>query len=77
MRDFLLAMKSIKKKVAAELQLRSDQGFQYTTQAYFNLTKEYGMAENSFGILKAERIYRHQPASFAEASRRIDDHIYF
>ncbi len=32
-----------KKAVAAELQLHSDQGFQYTSQAYFNLTKEYGI----------------------------------
>ncbi len=28
-----------KEKVTAELQLHSDQGFQYTSQAYFNLTK--------------------------------------
>ena len=33
-----LAMKREKKAVAAELQLHSDQGFQYTSQAYFNLT---------------------------------------
>ena len=36
-----LAMK--KGKVAAELQLHSDQGFQYTSQAYFNLTQSYGI----------------------------------
>ena len=36
------AVRREKKKVAAELQLHSDQGFQYTSQAYFNLTKEYG-----------------------------------
>ena len=29
-----LAMKKEKKRVAAELQLHSDQGFQYTLQAY-------------------------------------------
>ena len=29
-----------KEKVTAEVQLHSDQGFQYTSQAYFNLTKE-------------------------------------
>lgn len=29
--------------VAAELQLHSDQGFQYTSRAYFNLIKEYGI----------------------------------
>ena len=31
------AVRREKKKVAAELQLHSDQGFQYTSQAYFNL----------------------------------------
>jgi transposase InsO family protein len=31
-----------KKAVAAELQLHSDQGFQYTSQAYFTLTRDYG-----------------------------------
>ena len=32
-----------KEKVSAELQLHSDQGFQYTSPAYFNLTKSYGI----------------------------------
>ncbi len=32
-----------KEKVTAELQLHSDQGFQYTSPAYFNLTKSYGI----------------------------------
>ena len=32
-----LAMKNEKKRVAAELQLHSDQGFQYTSTAYFKL----------------------------------------
>ena len=36
-----LAMK--KEKVAAELQLHSDQGFPYTSQAYFKLTQSYGI----------------------------------
>ena len=64
-----LAMKKEKKSVAAELQLHSDQGFQYTSQAYFKLTQSYGitpsmsskgnpydnaMAENFFSILKTE-----------------------
>ncbi len=76
-----LAMKREKKKVAAELHLHSDQGFQYTSQAYFNLTQAYGitpsmsrrgnpydnaMAENFFSILKTECIYRHKPATFPE-----------
>ena len=30
-----------KEKVTAELQLHSDQGFQYTSQAYYSLTKSY------------------------------------
>ena len=87
-----LAMKREKKTVAAELQLHSDQGFQYTSQAYFQLTKQYGitpsmsrrgnpydnaMAENFFSILKTECIYRHKPATFSEANRMIDRYIYF
>ena len=87
-----LAMKREKKRVAAELQLHSDQGFQYTSQAYFNLTQAYGitpsmsrcgnpydnaMAENFFSILKTECIYRHKPATFAEANEMIDRYIHF
>ena len=86
-----LAMQK-EKKVAAELQLHSDQGSQYTSQAYFDLTKEYGiipsmsrrgncydnaMAENFFSILKTECIYRHQAATFDEANKLIDNYIYF
>ena len=87
-----LAMRKEKKKVAAELQLHSDQGFQYTSQAYFDLTQAYGitpsmsrrgnpydnaMAENFFSILKAECIYRHKPATFSEANEMIDRYIHF
>ena len=83
-----LAMKQEKKRVAAELQLHSDQGFQYTSQAYFQLTKQYGitpsmsrkgnpydnaMAENFFSILKTECIYRYKPATFSEAMRLLTD----
>ena len=86
-----LAMQK-EKKVAAELQLHSDQGSQYTSQAYFDLTKEYGitpsmsrrgncydnaMAENFFSILKTECIYRHQTSTFKEAKTLIDNYIYF
>ena len=86
-----LAMQS-EKKVAAELQLHSDQGSQYTSQAYFDLTQEYGitpsmsrrgncydnaMAENFFSILKTECIYRHLPATFDEARTLIDNYIHF
>ena len=87
-----LAMKKEKKKVAAELQLHSDQGFQYTSQAYFKLTQSYGitpsmsskgnpydnaMAENFFSILKTECIYRHKPETFKEANVLIDRYIHF
>ena len=87
-----LAMKKEKKRVAAELQLHSDQGFQYTSQGYFNLTQSYGitpsmsrkgnpydntMAENFFSILKPECIYRHKPKTFAEANDLIDRYIHF
>ena len=85
-----LAMQK-EKKVAEELQLHSDQGSQYTSQAYFDLTKEYGitpsmsrrgncydnaMAENFFSILKTECIYRHHPATFDEARMLIDNYFY-
>jgi transposase InsO family protein len=81
-----------KEKVTAELQLHSDQGFQYTSQAYFRLTKRYGitpsmsrrgnpydnaLAENFFSILKTECIYRTKIATFAEARQLIDEYIYF
>lgn len=61
-----------KEKITEELQLHSDQGFQYTSQAYFNLTQSYGitqsmsrrgnpydnaLAENFFSILKTEYIH--------------------
>lgn len=82
-----LAMKKEKKKVAAELQLHSNQGSQYTSRAYFNLIQSYGitpsmsrrgncydnaMAENFFSILKTECIYRLKPKTFAEARTAID-----
>lgn len=86
------AIKQEKKRVAAELQLHSDQGFQYTSQAYFKLTQSYGitpsmsrkgnpydnaMAENFFSILKTECIYRHKPKTLQEANELIDRYIYF
>ena len=79
-------------KVTAELQLHSDQGFQYTSQAYFKLTQEYGitpsmsrrgnpydnaLAENFFSILKTECIYRQKIATFEEARALIDNYIFF
>ncbi len=86
-------LNSMEKEAAAgELHLHSDQGFQYTSQAYFNLTKEYGitpsmsrrgncydnaLAENFFSILKTECIYRHKLSSFDEARQLIDEYIDF
>ena len=87
-----LAMKKEKKRVAAELQLHSDQGFQYTSHGYFKLTQSYGitpsmsskgnpydnaMAENFFSILKTECIYRYKPKTFKEANYLIDRYIHF
>ena len=81
-----------KEKVTAELQLHSDQGFQYTSQAYFKLTQRYGitpsmsrrgnpydnaLAENFFSILKTECIYRTKIATLAEAKELMDDYIFF
>ena len=81
-----------KEKVTAELQLHSDQGFQYTSQAYFKLTQSYGitpsmsrrgnpydnaLAENFFSILKTECIHRVKLETFSEARQLIDEYIYF
>ena len=81
-----------KEKVTAELQLHSDQGFQYTSQAYFNLTKSYGitpsmsrrgnpydnaLAENFFSILKTECIYRVKLQTYEEARLLIGEYIHF
>ena len=81
-----------KEKVTAELQLHSDQGFQYTSPAYFNLTKSYGitpsmsrrgnpydnaMAENFFSILKTECIYRTKLRTYEEARLLIGQYIHF
>ena len=81
-----------KEKVTTELQLHSDQGFQYTSQAYFKLTQSYGiipsmsrrgnpydnaMAENFFSILKTECIYRMKLHTLDEARLVIDEYIHF
>lgn len=81
-----------KEKVTAELQLHSDQGFQYTSQAYFNLTQSYGitasmsrrgnpydnaLAENFFSILKTECIHRVKLSGYKEAKFLIAEYINF
>ena len=81
-----------REKVTAELQLHSDQGFQYTSQAYFRLTQSYditpsmsrrgnpydnAMAEYFFSILKTECIYRTKLQTYEDARILIDEHIHF
>ncbi len=81
-----------REKVTAELQLHSDQGFQYTSHAYFKLTKSYNitpsmsrrgnpydnaMAENFFSILKTECIHRIKPQTYEYARLLIDEYIDF
>jgi transposase InsO family protein len=78
--------------VTAELHLHSDQGFQYTSHGYFNLTKEYGItpsmsrrgncldnapAENFFGILKSECVNRVKINTINQANMLIDEYIHF
>ena len=81
-----------KEKVTAELQLHSDQGFQYTSHPYFKLTQEYNitpsmsrrvnpydnaLAENFFSILKTECIYRVKLQTYDEARLIIGEYIHF
>ena len=81
-----------REKVTAELQLHSDQGFQYTSHAYFKLTKSYNitpsmsrkgnpydnaLAENFFSILKTECIYRTKLQTYEDARLLIDEYIHF
>ena len=81
-----------KEKVTTELQLHSDQGFQYTSQAYYRLTQSYGispsmsrrgnpydnaLAENFFSILKTECIYRVKLQTYEEARLLIGEYIHF
>ena len=88
----LETIKKAKKEVADGLVLHSDQGFQYTSQAYNALTKEYSilpsmsragnpldnaMAENFFSILKTECIKPHKPNTFEEAREMIDEYMNF
>lgn len=81
-----------KEKITAELQLHSDQGFQYTSHAYYKLTQSYGitpsmsrrgnpydnaLAENFFSILKTECIHRVKLSGYDEASLIISEYINF
>lgn len=81
-----------KQKVAGGLVLHSDQGSQYTSQAYFNLTKEYNIKpsmsspgcpydnaamENFFGTLKTECLYRMKFSSRAEVEQAVGEYVQF
>ena len=81
-----------KEKDVKNLIIHSDQGFQYTSQAYFNLTQSYritpsmsrrgnpydnAMAENFFSILKTECIYRTTLRTYEEARLLIGEYIHF
>lgn len=81
-----------KEKVTGELQLHSDQGFQYTSNQYYRLTQSYGitpsmsrrgnpydnaLAENFFSILKTECIHRTKIRTYEEARILIDNYIHF
>jgi transposase InsO family protein len=81
-----------KETVDGELRLHSGQGFQCASQAYFNLTKDCGiapsmsrrgncydnaLAENFFSILKTECIYQHKLTSFDETRQLVNEHVDF
>ena len=81
-----------KEKVTGSLHLHSDQGFQYTSQAYFKLIQGYhitpsmsskgnpydnAMAENFFSILKTECIHRVKLKTYEEARLLIAEYIHF
>jgi transposase InsO family protein len=78
------------KMAANGLILHSDQGFQYTSEAYFRLTQQYGITpsmsrrgncldnacmENFFGMLKTEWLSQHKFASLAAAREAVDQYI--
>lgn len=79
-----------KEKAADGLQLHSDQGFQYTSNEYNALTKEYNITpsmsragtpidnapiESFFSILKSECIYLQKIKTIQEAKDLIDEFI--
>ena len=85
-------VKAAKREVTAELQLHSDQGFQYTSEGYFKLTKSYHItpsmsspgtpldnacAENFFSTLKSEWFHRYTPATKEEARLLLGEYIHF
>ena len=72
--------------------LHSDNGFQYSSIPYYNLTKVYGITpsmsavgcpydnacvESFFSLLKNECIYRAKPRTRKAAAELVDEYIYF
>lgn len=81
-----------KEKVAGGLVLHSDQGFQYTSHAYFRLTQDYDITpsmsrrgncldnaciENFFGMLKTEWLQRRKFLTIEEAKEATEQYIYY
>lgn len=81
-----------KEKVTVGTTLHSDQGFQYTSQEYFNLIKEYGIkasmsragtpldnapVESFFGTLKSECLYRQKLKTIEQAKELVEEYIDF
>ncbi len=79
-------------KVADGLALHSDQGSQYTSQAYFDLSQEYHFSpsmsspgcpydnaamENFFGTLKVECLYRAKFSTRAEVEQLVAEYVHF
>lgn len=82
----------MRQKVADGLTLHSDQGAQYTSKAYFDLSQEYhflpsmsspgcpydnAAMENFFGTLKSECLYRAHYSTKAEVKLLISEYIHF
>ncbi len=81
-----------KEKVTDGLVLHSDQGAQYTSQAYHVLISEYNITpsmsrrgncwdnapmENFFGHLKEEYLRQFKQTTFKDTEQLIDEYIYF
>lgn len=80
------------KGVTVKRQLHSDQGFQYTSRAYFSLTQQYGItpsmsrranpydnavAENFFGMFKTECLRLYKPQTIAQAKQLVHSYMDF
>ena len=81
-----------KEMVTDGLALHSDQGSQYTSQAYFNLTQEYHIQpsmsspgcpydnaamENFFGTLKSECLNRMKFSNRSEVEQVVAEYVQF